>query len=111
MPPDEPSSVSKIGAQIRRLRREANLTLEELSERSGLTSHFIGSIELGQRDPSISTLEAIAGALGVSMGALLGETPPVSKQAIEMGQMFDEVSEPLQKGIFTLLRAARRRRR
>jgi transcriptional regulator with XRE-family HTH domain len=105
MPPDEPPSVSKIGAQIRRLRHEANLTLEDLSERSGLTSHFIGAIELGQRDPSVSSLQAIAGALGVPMSALLGETLPVSKKAIEMGRMFDQVPEALQKGILTLLRA------
>lgn len=111
MPPDEPPSVSKIGAQIRLLRREANLTLEDLSERSGLTSHFIGAIELGQRDPSISSLEAIAGALGVPVGVLLGETPLVSKRAIEMGRMFDQVPEVLQKGILTLLRATKRGRR
>jgi transcriptional regulator with XRE-family HTH domain len=110
MPPDEPTPAAKIGAQIRRLRRDADLTLEQLSERSGLTPHFIGSIELGQRDPSLSTLEAIAGALGVTMGALLGEPSPVSPQAVEMGRMFDQVPEPLQKGILTLLRAMKRRR-
>lgn len=106
MASDEPTPAGKrIGAEIRRLRREANLTLEQLSERSGLTPHFIGSIELGQRDPSISTLKAIAGALGVPVGPLLGEQPPVSPKAIEMGRMFDKVPKTLQKGILMLLHA------
>jgi transcriptional regulator with XRE-family HTH domain len=108
MSPDEPPSTSEIGAQIRLLRREAGLTLDELAERSGLTSHFIGSIELGQRDPSVSTLMAIAGALDVTMAAILGEGPPISKEALAMGRLFDKVPEPLQKGILKLLRAAKK---
>ncbi len=102
-----PGAGAKIGATIRRLRHQANMTLEQLSERAGLTPHFIGSIELGQRDPSISSLEAIAGALGVTIGSLLGESPPHSELAIEMGRMFDKVPEPHQQGILKLLRATK----
>lgn len=111
MSDDELSPEAKIGATIRHLRHQANLTLEQLSELSGLTPHFIGSIELGHRDPSISSLRAIAGALDVTMGSILGETRPLSELGVEMGRMFDQVPERLQKGILKLLRATTRKPR
>lgn len=106
----DPVRTLKLGAKIRRLRREAGLTLEDLAERAGLTPHFIGSIELGQRDPSVSTVQAIAGALGVRLGVFIGEGPAISEKAYEMAQMFEQVPPLLQAGILELLRISERRR-
>lgn len=106
---EEPTRALKLGPKIRRLRMKAGLTLEDLAARAGLTPHFIGSVELGQRDPSVSTVKALAGALGVRLGALLGEGPGLSPTGLEMARMFERVPEPLQTGILELLRISQRR--
>lgn len=55
-----------IGAIIKGLRKKANLTQEQLSERSGVSWPYIGQIERGDRDPSLKTLGKIAGGLDVT---------------------------------------------
>jgi len=42
-----------------------------LSKRAGLTKEYIARLELGQHDPSLSTLTKLAKALKVSVGELL----------------------------------------
>ncbi|SOD98760.1 helix-turn-helix domain-containing protein [Blastococcus haudaquaticus] len=58
---DEP-----LGALIRRLRLDADLTLERLSEASGISDRALSDIERGAaRGPQHRTVVAIAAALGV----------------------------------------------
>ncbi len=53
-----------FGATLRRLRREANLSQEELAERAGLSAKAISALERGERrHPYRSTLALIADAL------------------------------------------------
>jgi len=54
-----------IGQRIKKLRKEAELTQEELSERSDLPQSHICRLELGQHSPSQKTLKKIAEALKV----------------------------------------------
>jgi transcriptional regulator with XRE-family HTH domain len=42
-----------------------------LVEVSGASREYIARIELGQHDPTLSTLEKLAKALGVKVGRLL----------------------------------------
>lgn len=51
------------------------MTLRELANKSGLHFTTISKIELGKRpNPGISTLQQIAGAMGISLDKLLN--PP-----------------------------------
>jgi transcriptional regulator with XRE-family HTH domain len=59
-----------LGQTVRRLRREANLTQEELAERAGLSANYVGEIERGERNPSVLALFALARGLAVSPAAL-----------------------------------------
>lgn len=59
-----------LGLVLRRLREERELTQEEVSHASNLTLGAYGRIERGEVAPSWTTVKAIAGALGVSMGDL-----------------------------------------
>jgi transcriptional regulator with XRE-family HTH domain len=93
----------KFGAEVRRRRRALNLSLEALAERAGLTSNYIGTIELGHRDPSLSSIEAIARGLGIPPGELF-DLPHLSPKAIEMGQLFDQASQELQSAVLLILR-------
>ncbi len=59
-----------LGERIRSLRNERGLSQEELGERSGLHYTYIGAVERGEKNSSVSVLEKIAGGLGVSMNDL-----------------------------------------
>ncbi|MDA2988609.1 MAG: cupin domain-containing protein [Actinomycetota bacterium] len=60
-------AVSAIGARIRRLRLERNLTLQMMSERTGLSASMLSMVERGRTSPSIGSLVAVASALEVRM--------------------------------------------
>jgi transcriptional regulator with XRE-family HTH domain len=62
-----------IGARIHFLRRQRNMTLEELSAASKLTKSFVSKIERGLSVPSISTAMRIAESFGLTVSQLLGE--------------------------------------
>lgn len=60
-----------MGAAIRRLRRERELTLKELAERSILSVVYLGEIERGKKYPSALVLERLAAALDLNVPDLL----------------------------------------
>lgn len=62
-----------IGARIRQLRNKNNLTLEELASRCELTKGFLSQLERNLTSPSISTLEDIVEALGMTMSDFFKE--------------------------------------
>jgi transcriptional regulator with XRE-family HTH domain len=67
---DTDETVIAIGARIRRLRSERNLTLQAMSARTGLSASMLSMVERGRTSPSIGTLVAMASALRVHMTEL-----------------------------------------
>lgn len=55
-----------LGAFIRDLRRNAQISLRELAERAGVSNPYLSQIERGLRKPSAEVLQQIASALRVS---------------------------------------------
>jgi transcriptional regulator with XRE-family HTH domain len=55
-----------VGRNFARLRRERNLTQEQVAAFSGISQQYISGIESGRRNPTLTTLQALAKALGVS---------------------------------------------
>jgi transcriptional regulator with XRE-family HTH domain len=60
-----------IAANIKRLRLAKSYSQEELAHVCGYHRTYVGMIERGERNISIATLEALAGALGVEPHRLL----------------------------------------
>ena len=54
-----------LGQTIRRLRREADLTQEELAARAGISANYVGEIERGECNPSVLVMFALARGLDV----------------------------------------------
>jgi transcriptional regulator with XRE-family HTH domain len=62
-----------VGFKIKGIRESKKLSIEEVSERSGLSTDQIASIENDQYLPSLGPLIKIARALGVRLGTFLDD--------------------------------------
>lgn len=61
----------KLGENLKRLRLKKKLSQGDLSENLGVDRAYISNIENGRMNPTLSTLEKIAGSLGISSSELL----------------------------------------
>ncbi|MDT7678998.1 MAG: hypothetical protein QOD82_6900, partial [Pseudonocardiales bacterium] len=66
--------LGEVGSQVRSIRKEAGLTLEQLSERSGLSTGIVSQIERGLANPAFATLAQLAHGLGIPVGRLFQVT-------------------------------------
>lgn len=70
-PPETQRSLERaLGAQIRLTRRRNDLSLADLAGAAGISTGMMSKIENGQISSSLSTLQAIAGALSVPLSSL-----------------------------------------
>jgi transcriptional regulator with XRE-family HTH domain len=61
----------KFGKRLRTLREERGWSQEEFADRAGLHRTYVSAVERGVRNPTLSVLERLAKALGVSMAELV----------------------------------------
>ena len=67
--------MTPLGDRIRALRVERALRQRQLAEKADLTPSMVSQIESGRLSPSLHTLGKLAGALGVTIGALFDGQP------------------------------------
>ncbi|MBD8077301.1 helix-turn-helix domain-containing protein [Bacillus cereus] len=68
---DDPKRVVlQIGAVLKKLRKEKRLSLEDLSELSGVSKLTLGNIERGETNPTIGMLWKISKSLSIPLMAL-----------------------------------------
>ncbi len=72
-----------IGETIRRLRRERNITQEELGEYLGISAKAVSQWECSRTMPDISQLPVLANVLEVTTDELLGVDVDAKKRKIE----------------------------
>ena len=60
-----------IGENIRKYRKTKKMTQETLAEHAGLSVNYIGSIERGEKLPSLETFIVILNQLGVTADCIL----------------------------------------
>ena len=63
----------RIGANVRRLREEKQLSQEKFGFESGIDRTYVSGIERGARNPTATIIEKIAAGLGVPAYVLLME--------------------------------------
>lgn len=68
-----PVDLAALGARVRVLRAERGLTLSALAAVAGIGKGSLSELEGGQRNPTLATLYALAGPLGVPLATLLAE--------------------------------------
>jgi len=60
-----------FGDRVRTQRQELGLSQEAVAHRSGIARAYIGSLESGERNPSLDTIARLAAALHVDAGELV----------------------------------------
>lgn len=66
-----PGSLNRLGSIIRVERERRGLSQEALASLGGVSRTYLGEIERGSANPSFTTLEQIADALGLALSELI----------------------------------------
>jgi transcriptional regulator with XRE-family HTH domain len=72
-PPDHAAALSPpvIGARVKALRESADLSLRDLSERSGVSAPMLSQVERGETSPTLTVAARIAAGLDLRLSQLL----------------------------------------
>ena len=101
-------ALAQVAAAVKDRREQLGMTLRALASKSGVSSSMISEIERGAKSPTISTLSALAQALGVPISALVEGTAPTTGRiqvvrASEQSELVDPVSGAGRKSYRALL--------
>ena len=86
-------TTESFGQRLRRLRKKAGLTQEELAEIAQFDRKTIQRWELDKRQPSIEFVKRLAEALGVPQSELLEGSPPLLDHWVLTIRIVDEFKE------------------
>ena len=64
-------SLKKLGINLKKLRLKKKMSQGDISRKLGLDRAYISSIENGRMNPTLSTLEKLADAIGVNSSELI----------------------------------------
>ena len=62
--------IARLGERVRRRRKAAGMTMEQLAVAADVSRRMLGQIELGEANPSLVTVGKIARALGIDFASL-----------------------------------------
>lgn len=65
-----------IGANIKRLRREYNLSQKEFAQIAGVTDKAVSTWETGKKDPRMGAIEKIASHFGILKSTIIEDALP-----------------------------------
>jgi transcriptional regulator with XRE-family HTH domain len=83
---------NKTGSKIKEVRNTRELSVEDLSQRTGLTADQISKIENNEVMPSLSPLIKIARALGVRLGTFLDDHEELGPVINKAGEFTEGIS-------------------
>jgi transcriptional regulator with XRE-family HTH domain len=67
----------RFGQVIRRIRRARGWTIVKLAQRAGMNSNYLGVLEQGGNDTSLTTIVELCDVLGADIGAVMREVMAV----------------------------------
>ena len=88
----------EIGKKIRKYRKEANLTQEEMANRLGVTAPAVNKWENGNSTPDIALLAPIARMFHISVDELLSYREDLTEE--EIGRYIRELDETLKNSTY-----------
>lgn len=108
-----PSVGSLLGVWVRHTRNQQGLSQRELADAAGLSRSYVCDIERGRgNEPSLNTLDKLAGALGASRSDLMKASglidkalvPKESEEERRILQLFRDLSEDGQEQVMRYVR-------
>ena len=103
-------NLSSIGKNIRKFRLMKKLRQEDLAEKAGLSTNYIGAVERGEKLPSLETFIIIVNALGVSADMVLSdviETGYLVRSSM-LNEKIEKLSEEDRARVYDVLEALMR---
>ena len=100
-----------LGEQIKRIRTAKGLSQKEVLNISGLDKAQLSRIENGKTDPSFTTLEKIAKALGISISELFATTDEIKevnshdKTVMEKVSLIESLNDDEKNTLYSMLDA------
>lgn len=93
--PSSSGSAQEIfGRRVRAMREARGWTQAELAEFAGLDVSYVSQVERGLRDPSLSSITALAKGLGVGLGELVGHEAATTPGTILLTRLAGELGTP-----------------
>jgi transcriptional regulator with XRE-family HTH domain len=93
-----------FGEHLRGLRKERDLTREELAQRCQMFAPYLGEIERGEKNPTLLTLHKIADGLGISLGELVSVPALEKNERDRLMAFLSEANPQKQKRIIQAIR-------
>ncbi|OGN99185.1 MAG: hypothetical protein A2Y89_03135 [Chloroflexi bacterium RBG_13_51_18] len=102
--------MSKLRDLIREKRRGQHLTQEELANKIGISTSYIGILEIGRQNPGARTLKRICDALNIPLEEaiplglyeVLGEIQDIQKQKTKAEERFAKLPLSIQKKLIEI---------
>ncbi|AUO14222.1 helix-turn-helix domain-containing protein [Priestia megaterium] len=70
--------IKKVGSELRKIRVQNHLTLDELAEKTGVSKLTLGKIERGETNPTLGVMWKITTGLNIPLTKLVSVEPSVS---------------------------------
>ncbi len=87
-----------FGQRLRHIRRQRNLTLDELGQKVGRPAPYLSMVETGKREPKLTLIGELADALDVTTADLLSLDAPSRRAFLEVASARIQ-DETLYKGL------------
>lgn len=93
-----------LGTRVRRLRKTAQLTLDALAERSGVSRAMLSKVERGEKNPTLAVVTRIARGLGASLSGLMGvesDAAPVATRRADQRVSFRDAETGFERHVLS----------
>jgi transcriptional regulator with XRE-family HTH domain len=93
-----------LARNLKKNRRRLGITQPELAERAGLSTHYLGMVEIARNFPSADVLERLAEALGIESNELfsVADSPERALEQLQqsiLNNLSQEIEIALDKAI------------
>lgn len=72
---DKRTLIQRFGRNVRRARQVRGLSQEDLADLAGLHRTYVGSVERGERNPTLLNITRLAQVLGIQPSELMPQLP------------------------------------
>ncbi|UVO52400.1 helix-turn-helix domain-containing protein [Sphingomonas sp. SUN019] len=96
----------RFGREVRARRKACGMTQTQLADGASMSEEWVRRIERGVGAPSFDAIEALASALGSSVGDLFKPMSSREGRALRIDRMLNGLSEAELMWIESLIRAA-----